>query len=83
MRPGDTRVVWKLDRLGRSLKHLIEMVTLLQERGIRFKSLTSLASGQKSLYTGANGERPKAKPSHHCITPDTCRGAWLSRWNRC
>ena len=32
LRPGDTLVVWKLDRLGRSLKHLIETVTALQAR---------------------------------------------------
>ena len=39
MRPGDTLVVWKLDRLGLSLKHLIETVPLHQERGIGFKSI--------------------------------------------
>src|SRR5258707_13567725 len=39
-RPGDTIVVWRLDRLGRSLKHLIETVMGLQVRGINFRSLT-------------------------------------------
>ena len=39
IRPGDTFVVWKLDRAGRSLKHLIELLNTLQERGIDFISL--------------------------------------------
>jgi DNA invertase Pin-like site-specific DNA recombinase len=40
LREGDTLVVWRLDRLGRSLKHLIETVTKLKEQGVSFKSLT-------------------------------------------
>ena len=39
-RPGDTLVVWKLDRLGRSLPHLISIVNQLAEREISFRSLT-------------------------------------------
>lgn len=40
MRDGDTLVVWKLDRLARSLKQLIETVEGLEKRGIGFRSLT-------------------------------------------
>jgi len=39
IRPGDSLVVWKLDRLGRSLRHLIDTVGDLQQRGIGFRSL--------------------------------------------
>lgn len=40
LRPGDTLVVWRLDRLGRSLAHLIALVGDLGARGIGFASLT-------------------------------------------
>ena len=40
MRAGDTLVVWKLDRLARSMKQLIETVDELRAKGIRFRSLT-------------------------------------------
>ncbi len=51
LRSGDTLVVWRLDRLGRSLKHLIETIAKLQKQDIAFKSITenidtSTATGQ-------------------------------------
>jgi DNA invertase Pin-like site-specific DNA recombinase len=40
LRAGDTLVVWKLDRLGRSLPHLLEIVAELKAKGVAFRSLT-------------------------------------------
>lgn len=48
VREGDMIVVWKLDRLGRSIQHLIQTVTSLQEKKILFKSL------QENIDTGTS-----------------------------
>ncbi|HSW75782.1 MAG TPA: recombinase family protein [Candidatus Saccharimonadales bacterium] len=48
-REGDTIVVWKLDRLGRSIQHLIQTITSLMERKIGFKSL------QENIDTSTSG----------------------------
>ena len=40
VKPGDTLVVWKLDRLGRSLTHLIEIINTLAENDVAFRSFT-------------------------------------------
>ncbi len=49
LREGDVLVVWRLDRLGRSLKHLIELVNFLEKQGIGFQSL------QESIDTTTSG----------------------------
>jgi len=40
LKPGDHLIVWKLDRLGRSLRHLIDLITMFEARGIGFTSLS-------------------------------------------
>lgn len=51
VRSGDCVVVWRLDRLGRSLRHLLETVNALQVRGVAFASLT------ESIDTSTPGGR--------------------------
>jgi DNA invertase Pin-like site-specific DNA recombinase len=41
LRPGDTLIIWKIDRLGRSLRDLVDIVTVLEQRGVGVKSLTN------------------------------------------
>lgn len=49
VRKDDTLVVWRLDRLGRSLKHLLELMSALEEKAIHFKSL------QENIDTSTSG----------------------------
>ena len=53
-RTGDSMVVWKLDRLGRSLKHLIETINLLHEKKVGFvsvqESIDTTTSGGKLIF---------------------------------
>ncbi|EOV1094027.1 recombinase family protein [Vibrio fluvialis] len=58
LRSGDTLVVWRLDRLGRSLGDLVKLVTTLEEKGIGFESLqekieTTSASGKLVFHVFA------------------------------
>ena len=54
LRKGDTLVVWRLDRLGRSLKDLVGIITELEERGVAFRSVTEAidtsTSGGKLVF---------------------------------
>jgi len=51
LRPGDTLVVWRLDRLGRSIRHLIDQLHVLADRGVGFRSL------QETIDTTSPGGR--------------------------
>lgn len=55
LRPGDTLVVWRLDRLGRSLKHLLELVEDFKVKGIQLESLhesiNTATSGGKLIFS--------------------------------
>ncbi len=56
---GDCLVVWKLDRLGRSLPHLLQILTTLQARGVAFRSLTEqmdTTTPQRALKVGGHSD---------------------------
>ncbi|ONF49422.1 recombinase family protein [Methylobacterium radiotolerans] len=59
LREGDTLVVWRLDRLARSLSQLVETVTMLRDRGIELRSLhenidTSTSTGRLTFHLFAS-----------------------------
>lgn len=59
LRPGDTLVVWRLDRLGRSLPDLVSIITKLEQQGIAFESVTekidtSSATGRLTFHVFAS-----------------------------
>lgn len=59
LRPGDTVVVCRLDRLGRSLPHLIEMIQMLGEKRVEFRSLsesidTATSAGRLVFHIAAS-----------------------------
>ncbi len=75
LREGDQLVVWRLDRLGRSLPHLLQILAHLDERGVGFQSLT------EALDTSTSGGRlvfsvfgAIAQFERELITERTCAG---------
>jgi len=62
LQPGNTLVVWRLDRLGRSLPHLIETVKELEDRGVGFRSLTesidTTTPGGRLIFHTSSGLSP-------------------------
>lgn len=88
LRPGDVLVVWKLDRLGRSLSHLIEITGRLAAQGIGFRSLseaidTTTASGRLLFHImGALAEFERALISERTragMAAAKARGARVGR----
>ncbi len=80
LRKGDTLVVWKLDRLGRSLSDLVQIISDLKERGIAFRSLkeninTSTGTGKLVFHIFAS----LAEFEHDLIRERTMAGLQAAR----
>jgi DNA invertase Pin-like site-specific DNA recombinase len=85
LRPGDSLVVWKLDRLGRSLRHLVDTITGLADRGVGFRSLqeqvdTTTPGGKLVFHLfaararGRRGGRPSVLSGHKLqVAREMCR----------
>lgn len=80
LREGDTLVVWKLDRLGRSVKNLVDLVDNLHRQGVQFKSLTDsidtgTASGRFFFHVMAS----LAQMERELMVERTCAGLEAAR----
>lgn len=91
IKPGDVLIIWRLDRLGRSLSHLIVLVATLSERGVGFISIseaidTETASGRLLFHVmGALAEFERALISERTragIAAAKARGALIGRPRR-
>lgn len=73
VRPSDVLVVWKLDRLGRSLSHLLSIVNMLKEKQVAFRSLTegmdtTTASGELLFHVfGALAQYERAQTRERVV----------------
>lgn len=88
LKQGDTLVTWRLDRLGRSLAHLISLISELQSRGVGFKSIsdaidTSTAGGKLQFHLlGALAEFERSLTSERTkagMAAAKARGTTLGR----
>jgi DNA invertase Pin-like site-specific DNA recombinase len=81
VRAGDVLVVWKLDRLGRSLPHLLCIVNTLKEKQVAFRSLTegmdtTTASGELLFHVfGALAQYERAMTKERVVCRTGCRPA--------
>ncbi len=75
LREGDTLVVWKLDRLGRSVKQLIDLVGELHKQSVQFKSLTdAINTGTSSGRFFFHVTASFAEMERELIVEPTCAG---------
>ena len=87
LEPGDTLVVWRLDRLGRSMPHLVSLVEELLGKGIGFRSLldgaidTTTASGELmfNIFSRSGAVRAAPHPGAHPGWTRGCPGTRPSR----
>jgi Resolvase, N terminal domain len=77
LRPGDTLVVWKLDRLGRSLRHLVDTVTGLAERGVGFRSLQEAIGTTTPGGSSSSTCSPRWPSSNATWSANAPAPAWL------